>query len=79
MMRVAVEPIIPTDLFQLEEWREARTKACASHGCVYTWKTQGESNWLERGLSQTDSLGLVILPRGLPDVMDMPDDPATGQ
>ena len=65
------------DLFQLEEWRAASRKARMSHGSIYTWKTVGRSNWLEKRPSVVDALGLVVLPAWLPDYIDLPDDSPT--
>lgn len=64
-----------TDFFQLEEAARARRAAKVSHSEVYTWKTTASSNWLERRLSCVDALALVVLPSGLGDTIDMPDDP----
>jgi hypothetical protein len=41
---------------------------------VYSWKTEGRYNWLERGFSVVDVLGLTILPDGLSNKIDLPDD-----
>ena len=42
---------------------------------VYSWTTQGKSNWLEKGFQRSDVLTLALLPKGLADTIDMPDDP----
>ena len=65
------------EIFQIEEIAQAERKAKESDSQLYSWKTSGDENWLERGLSITDVLGIVILPQGLPDVIDMPDDAST--
>lgn len=62
-------------VFMLEEAERAGRAAERADGAVYSWKTSGRANWLERGFSRADVLGLVVLPRGLPPVIDMPDDP----
>jgi len=62
------------EFFNTEEITEAEQKALETNGELYCWKTSGESNWLERGLSLSDVLGLVILPRKFPEQIDMPDD-----
>ena len=54
------------DFYQLE--------ASRTGGRLYTWKTIGLSNWLERNLSVADVAGLIVLPDGLPETIDMPDD-----
>jgi hypothetical protein len=74
LMRVTVEPVIPTPFYQLEEWRSARNAVRRNRTSIYSWKTSGRANWLERGYSCVDCLGLVELPRGLPDRVTMPDD-----
>jgi hypothetical protein len=65
---------LETELFELEDHRVAHDVAQRSGGCVYTYKTSGRSNWLDRGASPVDSLGLVVLPAGLPQTIQMPDD-----
>jgi hypothetical protein len=61
-------------VYNTEEIDKAREFALESNGVLYCWKTSGISNWLEKGLSMVDVLGVVVLPRGLPDQIDMPDD-----
>jgi hypothetical protein len=61
-------------VFNTDEASEARHLASESNGVLYCWKTSGNSNWLEKGLSLSDVLGIVVLPRGLPQQIDMPDD-----
>ncbi|GEM_PF-1441247 len=75
-MRVALEPIVTTDFYHLEEWRLARSAARRNCTSIYSWKTTGRANWLERGYSCVDCLGFVELPQGLPDQIPMPDDGA---
>lgn len=62
------------EVFNTDELNEARNAARESDGALYCWKTTGNSNWLEKGLSVTDVLGIVVLPRGLPTQIDMLDD-----
>ena len=71
---VALTLYLDSALFMLEEVEEAERVAGATGGAIYSWKTTGRSNWLEQGLSIADVLGLVVLPRGLPDVIEMADD-----
>jgi hypothetical protein len=66
---------IPVTLYNLEEFKLIERVAKHSRGQVYCWKTIGKSNWLEKGWSIADVVGMVVLPKGLPDVIDMPDDP----
>jgi hypothetical protein len=62
------------ELFQLEEVARAERLAQETSGHIYSWKTTERSNWLERGLSIADVLGLIVLPNGLPTVVEMADD-----
>lgn len=67
------------DVFNTEEVEDARKMAAKSAGSLYCWKTSGNSNWLEKGLSMTDVFGIVVLPQGLPKQIDMPDDIETDE
>ncbi|MDQ3685872.1 MAG: hypothetical protein M3430_09750 [Acidobacteriota bacterium] len=62
------------EVFNTDEVNEAQQAASESGGVLYCWKTSGTSNWLEKGLSLSDVLGVVVLPQGLPNQIDMPDD-----
>ena len=62
------------ELFNTEELAEAQHLAMESNGVLYCWKTTCTSNWLEKGLSRADVLGIVVLPQGLPDYIGMPHD-----
>ena len=73
-MPVALEPIVTADFYHLEEWRLARSAARRNRTSIYSCKTSGRANWLERGYSCVDCLGLVELPQGLPDEIPMLDD-----
>jgi hypothetical protein len=70
---------IELELFQLEEAPQARALAQSANSVLYCWKTSGVFNWLEKGFSITDVLGIVLLPKGLPDEIDLPDDPPDAQ
>lgn len=74
-MQVALGMYLDTRLYDLTEHREAFDVAYQSGGTIYTWKTVGRENWLDHGASILDALGLVVLTRGLPQQIDMPDDP----
>lgn len=63
-----------TEAFNTDEVREAQELANETNGVLYCWKTSGTENWLERGLSKSDVLAIVVLPRKLPKQIDMPDD-----
>ena len=73
-MRVTLELEIETEFFDIVEAAEAEATALSCNGRVYTWKTVGRHNWLERGFSNVDSAGLVVLPVVLPDRVKMCDD-----
>lgn len=81
-MRVALTLFLPqettweVDFFQLEDIRETQQRVSQTGGRVYSWKTAGKYNWLESGFSIVDVLGLVILPNNLPEMIQMPNDPA---
>lgn len=60
--------------YYLEQWREVLAKANSSNQEVYSWKSIGIENWLEKGLSISDVLCIVILNKELPDYIDLPDD-----
>ena len=62
------------NFFQLEDVGLAEQMAAETGRRIYTWKTVGRSNWLEARLSIVDSLGLILLPHGFPDFIEMPDD-----
>ena len=76
MMKLQSWLAFELDFYQLEEAVQAQTEAELSGSQVYTWKTTCRCNWLERGFSNVDALGLVVLPVGLGDAIDMLDDPA---
>lgn len=73
-MRVALEPVVAADFYYLEEWLLAHSAARRNRTSIYSWKTSGRANRLERGYSCVDCLGLVELPHGLPDEIPMLDD-----
>lgn len=76
MMKVqlAINTSLDLVLFDIEEAGRAQAAARQVEGTTYSWKTTGRANWLEKGLSVVDVLGLVVLPKGLPPVVEMPDD-----
>ena len=74
MIQTTLTLHLPTTLYQLEEATQAEAAANNLNGVVGCWKTSGLSNWLERGFSVADVLVLVVLPVGLPDTIEMPDD-----
>jgi hypothetical protein len=74
-MHTSISIILPGSFHQLEDWQDAVRFAEQTHGAVYSWKTSEAHNWLERGISLVDVLGLVVLPDSLPVEIEMPDDP----
>lgn len=77
-MRAVLDISLPVTLYDLEQHADAEACAESSGGQVFSWKTTGRSNWLEKGFSVVDVLALVVLPAGLPDTIDMPQDPCDG-
>lgn len=73
-MKVSPDGIFEFELFELEDLKNAEQYAEKIDGSIYSWKTIGYSNWLEKRLSNVDVLGLAVLPNGLPDWIDLPDD-----
>ena len=73
-MPVKLSRCLEVSLFPLEETKETRKLAARSKGVVYSWKTKWRANWLEKGTSVVDVLGVVVLPQGLPAVLEMPAD-----
>ena len=63
------------DFFDTIDAERAEALASRVNGEVYSWKTIGRSNWLERGYKRADVLGLVVLPSRLPDSIDLSEDP----
>ena len=72
---VTLQIEMDVELYGLCELEKAREAAREVGGEVYTWKTSGRCNWLERGASIVDVCGLIALPRGLPGTIAMPPDP----
>ena len=73
-MKIALSLQLETELFQLEEAKEAEFWAQQSDARLYSYQTSGNENWLQAGLFLSDTLGIVVLPKGLPDVIDLPND-----
>jgi len=73
-MQVTLPILLDREMFGLEEAAQAEQLADTTGGRIYCWKTIGQENWLEAGLSIADVLGLVVLPQGLPDTIDMEED-----
>lgn len=73
-MKVTLEPLGAADFYQLEDLSVAAAKSLRLGMAIYTWKTACRVNWLEAGASIVDSLGLVLVPPGLPATIDLAGD-----
>lgn len=73
-MRVTLGSDYEFEFFQIEELERAKQYADKMDGSIYSWKTTGKSNWLEKRFSIVDVLGFVVLSKNLPDWIDLPDD-----
>jgi hypothetical protein len=73
-MKISLDSALEFEFYELENAKKAEQFAESIEGEVYSWKTSGYSNWLEKRMSITDVLGLAVLPKGLPDWIDLPDD-----
>ena len=73
-MKVNLGNHVEFELYQIEEARDVEALARETDGEVYSWKTVGTFNWFEKGYSIVDTLGLVILDKGLPNQISLPDD-----
>lgn len=62
------------DVFDTLDGAQAEAAAKAVNGTVYSWKTAGRHNWLEKGYRRVDTILFVVLPGMLPDCIRMPDD-----
>lgn len=73
-MQVTLDLILGFELFEITEHLEANALAHATNCTVYSWQTACNANWLEKGIHFVNVLGLVVLPKGLPDRIEMGDD-----
>ena len=73
-MKVSLNENFEFEFFQIEELQNAEQYAEEIDGSIYSWKTTGNSNWLEKRLSIADVLGLVVLPKNMPEWIDLPED-----
>ncbi len=74
-IRLTVRAEIDAELFDTNEYDRVQAIVKHSNGVVYTWKTTGHFNWLERGYKLADRLGFLVLPKQLPETIDLDDDP----
>ena len=63
------------ETFDTNQFYAAKAYADKTNGKVYSWKSEGLSNWLEKGYSKANLCYFVVLPKALPSYIDMPDDP----
>ena len=61
-------------MFHTTQPQEAQEYVDKNGGNIYTWKSIGRENWLEKGFSRSDTLVFVVLPDLLQDNIQMPDD-----
>jgi len=73
-MKVALDGVFEFEVFEVEELNNAEQYAEEIDGSIYSWKTIGHSNWLEKRLAIADVLGFVVLQKELPDWLDLPND-----
>ncbi len=73
-MKISLGDVLGFEFFELEELKTAEQFAERIDGSIYSWKSIGHSNWLEKRLSVADVLGLAVLPKDLPDWIELPDD-----
>ncbi len=73
-MKVSLNGSFEFEFFQIEEFKNAEQYAKEIDGSIYSWKTVGNANWLEKRLSVADVLGLAVLQKNLPDWIDLLDD-----
>ncbi|MEW6240019.1 MAG: hypothetical protein AB1564_04350 [Chloroflexota bacterium] len=76
-MKVNLGEGLEFECFDVEEAKQVERIAEETNGVVYTWKTEGQFNWFQKGFTVVDTLGLAVLPKGLPDWIDLPDDEET--
>jgi hypothetical protein len=74
-MQVALNVDVDLVFFDTHEQEQAQAHASRTDGAVYTWKTAGRCNWLERGFKLADRLGYFVLPGGLPRYIKLAADP----
>ena len=73
-MKVNLGREMEFEFFQIEDAGKAEKLAQETHGVLYSWKTEGRSNWLQQGFSIVNVLGLTVLNAGLSEIIDLPDD-----
>lgn len=73
-MKVSLDGTFEFEFFEIEDLETAKQYAKEINGSIYSWKTTGNSNWLEKKLSVVDILGLAVIPKNLPNWIDLPND-----
>jgi len=73
-MKISLDGALEFEFFRLEDIVSAEQFAEGNDGTVYSWKTAGYSNWLEKRLSVVDVIGIAVLLNGMPDWIELPND-----
>ncbi|MFZ5905763.1 MAG: hypothetical protein ACOYZ8_19685 [Chloroflexota bacterium] len=73
-MKVNLGGAYEFECFDIEEAKQVEKLAEETNGVVYSWKTEGRHNWFQKGFTVVDVLGLTVLPKGLLDWIDLPED-----
>ncbi len=73
-MSLELQLRLDTKFYFSDELDGMAKSVAESNGRIYSWKTTGNKNWLERYVSIVDTLGYVVLPVGLPYIIEMLDD-----
>ena len=73
-MNILIQVQLDTPTFPTTEPQEAQAYIDQHGGSIYTWKTLGDQNWLEKGFARSDTLAFVVIPESLPDTIQMPPD-----
>ena len=74
MQELTLELLLPLKVFEIYEKAELERYAEETGGEIYTWQTLCIKNWLQKGFHIIDELGYVVLPKDLPEQIDMCDD-----
>lgn len=73
-MQIKLADFPEFELFDIENAQAIEKMARENNKTVYSFKTSGGQNWLEKGFTLVDVLGLTVLSNDLPDVINLPDD-----
>lgn len=73
-MKITLDGEFEFKCFDIEKAQQVEKLAKETDGVVYSWKTEGQHNWFQKGFTVIDVFGLTVLPKGLPNWIDLPDD-----